>query len=67
MQIDVPSISLSELNRMTGNFGDKSLVGEGSYGKVYYATLNTGEPAAIKKFDPSVANDPEIDFSAQVE
>ncbi|KAJ4779431.1 Kinase superfamily protein [Rhynchospora pubera] len=66
MQIDVPAISLNELNRLTGNFGDKALVGEGSYGRVYYATLSSGEAAAIKKFDPSVASDPETDFSAQL-
>lgn len=67
MQIDIPAISLSELHRITGNFSDKALVGEGSYGRVYYATLSSGEATAIKKFDPSVANDPEIDFFAQVE
>jgi hypothetical protein len=66
-EIDVPAISLSELNRITGNFGTKSLVGEGSYGKVHYGTLSTGETAAIKKFDPNVANDPDTEFSAQVE
>lgn len=66
MQIDVPAIPLSELNRITGNFGTKALVGEGSYGRVFYANLSSGEAVAIKKFDPSVANDPEVDFTAQV-
>ncbi|XP_078179113.1 putative protein kinase At2g41970 [Carex rostrata] len=66
MQIDVPAIPLSELNRITGNFGTKALVGEGSYGRVFYANLSSGEAVAIKKFDPSVANDPEVDFTAQL-
>ncbi|KAJ3672848.1 hypothetical protein LUZ60_006222 [Juncus effusus] len=66
LQIDLPAISLADLNRLTGNFGEKALVGEGSYGRVYYATLSSGEPAAIKKFDPTVSNEPEVDFSAQL-
>ncbi|KAG8062382.1 hypothetical protein GUJ93_ZPchr0003g16782 [Zizania palustris] len=51
LPIEVPALPLSELNRLTGNFGDRSLVGEGSYGRVYRATLSTGEAAAVKMFD----------------
>ncbi|RRT38154.1 hypothetical protein B296_00049505 [Ensete ventricosum] len=65
LPIEIPAISMSELNRLTNNFSDKALVGEGSYGRVFRATLNTGEPAAIKKLDPSASNEPDTDFAAQ--
>ncbi|RZR72335.1 hypothetical protein BHM03_00012750 [Ensete ventricosum] len=66
LPIEIPAIPLAELNRLTSNFGQKALVGEGSYGQVYRATLSTGEPVAIKKLDPSASNDPDSDFAAQV-
>ncbi|RRT71116.1 hypothetical protein B296_00026971 [Ensete ventricosum] len=65
LPIEIPAIPLAELNRLTSNFGQKALVGEGSYGQVYRATLSTGEPVAIKKLDPSASNDPDSDFAAQ--
>ncbi|KAF3486164.1 hypothetical protein F2Q69_00052503 [Brassica cretica] len=38
----------------TENFGSKALIGEGSYGRVYYATLNDGVTVALKKLDVSL-------------
>uniref|UniRef100_N1QPC4 Serine/threonine-protein kinase PBS1 n=1 Tax=Aegilops tauschii TaxID=37682 RepID=N1QPC4_AEGTA len=38
--IDVPAIPLDELNKMTNNFNDKALIGEGSYGRVYKAMVS---------------------------
>lgn len=65
LPIETPAISLEELNRLTGNFGSKALIGEGSYGRVFYAKLSNGEAAAIKKLDaPSQEQD--NDFAAQV-
>ncbi|CAM8984825.1 unnamed protein product [Rhodiola kirilowii] len=55
--IEVPQLSLEELKEKTDNFGSKSLIGEGSYGRVYYATLNSGKAVAVKKLD--VSSDPE--------
>ncbi|KAL5700377.1 non-specific serine/threonine protein kinase [Ranunculus cassubicifolius] len=49
--IAVPSISVDEVKDVTDNFGTKALVGEGSYGRVYYGVLRNGLPAAIKKLD----------------
>lgn len=66
MNIEVPSFPLSELNRFTNNFSDNALIGEGSYGRVYRATLSSEETAALKKLDPSVCQDPESDFVSQV-
>ncbi|TVU47811.1 hypothetical protein EJB05_07420 [Eragrostis curvula] len=66
LPIDVPAISMGELNNITGNFGQRALIGEGSYGQIYRATLTSGEPVAIKKLDPSVSKDSTADFSAQL-
>lgn len=52
---------------MTGNFGSKSLIGEGSYGRVYYATLSESQTAAIKKLDTSSgSDDSEEEFRSQL-
>ncbi|GAV63977.1 Pkinase_Tyr domain-containing protein [Cephalotus follicularis] len=64
LPLEIPAISLVELNKMTGNFGQKALIGEGSYGRVFYATLSNGQAAAIKKLDSSEEPDP--DFAAQL-
>ncbi|KAF8396036.1 hypothetical protein HHK36_017648 [Tetracentron sinense] len=66
LPIETPALSLNELNRLTSNFGAKALIGEGSYGRVFYATLSTGEAAAIKKLDASTSQEPDSDFSAQL-
>lgn len=66
MPIDVPAVPLAELNRLTGNFGAGSLVGEGSYGRVYRAKLSTGEAAAVKVFDNGGSGQPEAEFCAQL-
>eukprot|EP00249_Psilotum_nudum_P010631 c22663_g1_i1 orf=667-1770(-) len=62
--IDVPALSVEELGEATDNFGAKALIGEGSYGRVYYATLADGRGAAIKKLDAS--KQPDQEFLAQV-
>ena len=49
--IEAPDLSLDELKELTFNFGAKTLIGEGSYGRVYYATLRDYQPAKIKKLD----------------
>ncbi|PPD97870.1 hypothetical protein GOBAR_DD05124 [Gossypium barbadense] len=62
--IAIPAITVDELKEMTDNFGMKSLIGEGSYGRVYYGILKSGKAAAIKKLDSS--KQPEQEFLAQV-
>ncbi|XP_021291038.1 pto-interacting protein 1-like isoform X2 [Herrania umbratica] len=62
--IAVPAISVDELKEMTDNFGTKSVIGEGSYGRVYYGILKSGQAAAIKKLDSS--KQPDQEFLAQV-
>jgi hypothetical protein len=66
LPIEIPALSLDELNRMTANFGTKALIGEGSYGRVFYAKLSNGMAAAIKKLDVSSSQEPDTDFAAQV-
>jgi hypothetical protein len=66
LPIEIPAISLDELHRLTGNFGTKALIGEGSYGRVFYTKLSNGQDAAIKKLDTSSSQEPDSDFAAQV-
>uniref|UniRef100_A0A2P2LGX6 Uncharacterized protein MANES_05G010300 n=1 Tax=Rhizophora mucronata TaxID=61149 RepID=A0A2P2LGX6_RHIMU len=62
--IEVPEISPDELKEVTDNFGPNSLIGEGSYGRVYHGVLKIGQAAAIKKLDAS--KQPDDEFLAQV-
>jgi len=62
--IAVPSIPVEELKEITDNFGTNALIGEGSYGRVYYGILKNGKATAIKKLDAS--KQPDQEFQAQV-
>lgn len=66
LPIEVPAMSLGELNRLTSNFGSKALVGEGSYGRVFLAKLSNGQLAAVKKLDTSSSQEPDSEFEAQL-
>lgn len=44
--------SIRELRTLTKGFSKEHEIGEGSFGKVYYAKLKTGEEVAIKKANP---------------
>lgn len=68
LPIEIPAIPLNELNRLTSNFGQDALIGEGSYGRVFFAKLSDGRDAAIKKLDTggnSTAEE-DADFAAQL-
>ncbi|XP_030539800.2 pto-interacting protein 1-like isoform X2 [Rhodamnia argentea] len=62
--IEVPAVPVDELKEITDNFGTDALIGEGSYGRVYYGLLKSGQAAAIKKLDAS--KQPDDEFLAQV-
>ena len=64
--IEVPALSLEELKEKTENFGSKALIGEGSYGRVYYASLNNGKAVAVKKLDVSSEPETNVEFLTQV-
>ncbi|KAB2599218.1 pto-interacting protein 1-like [Pyrus ussuriensis x Pyrus communis] len=64
LPIAVAAIPVNELKDLTDNFGMKSLIGEGSYGRVYHGVLKSGPAAAIKKLDSS--KQPEREFLSQV-
>ncbi|KAG8646865.1 hypothetical protein MANES_09G037100v8 [Manihot esculenta] len=66
LPIEIPSVSLDELNRITDNFGNDALIGEGSYGRVFFAKLNDDVDVAIKKLDTSTSQEPDSDFAAQL-
>jgi pto-interacting protein 1 len=63
--ISIPVLSLDELIQKTDDFGSKALIGEGSYGRVYYAELDNGTKLAVKKLD-SNENEPTTEFLTQV-
>ncbi|GAB2282101.1 cleavage polyadenylation factor subunit pti1 [Dionaea muscipula] len=64
LPIAVPAITVDELKEVTDNFGTNALIGEGSYGRVYYGMLKNERAAAIKKLDAS--KQPDDEFLAQV-
>eukprot|EP00250_Pteridium_aquilinum_P013161 c21168_g1_i1 orf=390-1478(-) len=64
--IDAPLISLDALKEATDNFGPKSLIGEGSYGRVYFGHVVNGRAAAIKKLDENNQQEVDNEFLAQV-
>ncbi|XP_050212523.1 PTI1-like tyrosine-protein kinase 1 isoform X2 [Mercurialis annua] len=64
--IEVPALSLEELKEKTDNFGSKALIGEGSYGRVYYANLDNGKAVAVKKLDVASEQESNIEFLTQV-
>uniref|UniRef100_A0A0E0JHP1 Protein kinase domain-containing protein n=1 Tax=Oryza punctata TaxID=4537 RepID=A0A0E0JHP1_ORYPU len=48
----VSTISLGILKKITRNFSNSALVGEGSRSKVFYGVLKDGNESAVKKLDP---------------
>ncbi|KAG1326100.1 putative Pto-interacting protein 1 [Cocos nucifera] len=62
--IAVPAILLDEIKEITKNFSNETLIGEGSYAKVYYGVLKSGEKSAIKKLDAS--KQPDQEYLAQL-
>lgn len=62
--IAVPIIPVDEIREVTKNFGDEALIGEGSFGRVYFGVLRNGRSAAVKKLDSS--KQPDQEFLAQV-
>ncbi|CAI0541223.1 unnamed protein product [Linum tenue] len=64
--IQVPALSLDEMKEKTDNFGSKALIGEGSYGRVYYANLDDGKAVAVKKLDVSSEPETNNEFLTQV-
>ncbi|KAK9075828.1 hypothetical protein SSX86_004157 [Deinandra increscens subsp. villosa] len=64
--IEAPSLSLDELNKMTDNFGRESLIGEGTYCRLFHGKLSTGEEVVIKKLDTSSLSNSESDFKEKL-
>ncbi|XP_047334772.1 PTI1-like tyrosine-protein kinase 1 isoform X2 [Impatiens glandulifera] len=65
LPIEVPTLSLEDIKEKTENFGSKALIGEGSYGRVYYASLDE-KAVAVKKLDVSSETESNNDFLSQV-
>ncbi|KQK07683.1 hypothetical protein BRADI_2g36980v3 [Brachypodium distachyon] len=58
--IAVPTIPMDEIREVTKGFGDEALIGEGSFGRVYFGVLRNGRSAAVKKLDSSKQPDQEL-------
>ena len=62
-----PGVPAGGAEPLTGNFGDRALIGEGSYGRVYRAKLGSGELVAVKMFDNgSSSGQSEAEFCEQL-
>lgn len=64
--IEVPALSWDELKEKTDNFGSNALIGEGSYGRVYFASLSNGNSVALKKLDAAPEPESDNEFLTQV-
>ncbi|KAJ1271655.1 hypothetical protein BS78_06G143100 [Paspalum vaginatum] len=49
--VEVPEVPLRELNDITACFSGDKLIGQGSYAKVYRATLRGGRPVVVKRLE----------------
>ncbi|KAI3733051.1 hypothetical protein L1987_64267 [Smallanthus sonchifolius] len=66
LPIEAPKLPLADLIKMTGNFGSRALLGDGSYCQVYYAKLSDEQEAIIKKLDTGSSPEPDFDFTNQL-
>ncbi|CAI5992108.1 unnamed protein product [Closterium sp. NIES-65] len=58
-EVSVPRMTIADFKAMTNNFNPSSMLGEGSFGRVYRGDLN-GRAVAIKKLD--AGSQPEDEF-----
>ncbi|KAI5057316.1 hypothetical protein GOP47_0027331 [Adiantum capillus-veneris] len=64
--IKAPALSMDEVRQATENFGSNSLIGEGSFGRVYLGRLKDGSSVAIKRLDVGNPQESDNEFLAQV-
>ncbi|KAK1621161.1 hypothetical protein QYE76_026678 [Lolium multiflorum] len=51
--VPLPTISMDEVREITQNFSNDAFIGEGGYGRVFFAVLKDGQQCALKKLNPS--------------
>nr|XP_043630368.1 receptor-like protein kinase FERONIA [Erigeron canadensis] len=67
LTIESPSLSLDELNKITGNFGTECLIEENlDCYQVFHGKLSNGKEVIIKKFNTSSLTDAESEFIEKV-
>ncbi|KAK3142226.1 hypothetical protein QOZ80_4BG0343850 [Eleusine coracana subsp. coracana] len=49
--VEVPEVPLREVNEITGCFSGEKLIGQGSYAKVYRATMRNGRHVVVKRLE----------------
>ncbi|KAL6623557.1 hypothetical protein ACP70R_033436 [Stipagrostis hirtigluma subsp. patula] len=60
------NLPLEDLRKITDNFSDERLLGEGAFGKVYKGVLLNGDMVAVKKFTSSMPEINERQFENEV-
>ncbi|CAN4091108.1 unnamed protein product [Withania somnifera] len=58
---------MDEVNILTDNFGEKALIAEGPYGRVYGAKLSNGQQIAIKQLDTNFSPESDSVFLDQLQ
>ncbi|XP_042430271.1 PTI1-like tyrosine-protein kinase 3 isoform X1 [Zingiber officinale] len=64
--IEASVFTLEELKEKTYNFNSEALIGQGSYGRVYFAALDDGTQVALKKLDSTAESKTNTHFLFQV-
>uniref|UniRef100_A0A0D9W6J6 Protein kinase domain-containing protein n=2 Tax=Leersia perrieri TaxID=77586 RepID=A0A0D9W6J6_9ORYZ len=49
--VEVPEVSVKELNEITNFFSNENLIGQGSYAKVYRVLMRGARPAVVKRLE----------------
>ncbi|TVU30553.1 hypothetical protein EJB05_22183, partial [Eragrostis curvula] len=50
--VDVPELTVQELQKATGSFSPSRQIGKGRFATVYWASMQNGRIAAAKRLDP---------------
>ncbi|CAM0904074.1 unnamed protein product [Alopecurus aequalis] len=51
LTVEVPAVTLREINEITDSFSAERLIGQGSYAKVYKVTLRSARQAVVKRLE----------------
>ncbi|XP_047322343.1 receptor protein kinase TMK1-like [Impatiens glandulifera] len=67
IHIDIGTMSIGELRRMTNNFSQENILGRGGFGTVYKGVLNDGTNIAVKRMESGVMGEKGFDeFKSEI-
>ncbi|GJN35249.1 hypothetical protein PR202_gb23999 [Eleusine coracana subsp. coracana] len=64
--LELHSLKLEDLRKITNNFADEQLLGEGGFGKVYKGVLQNGDMVAVKKLMSTMPDTKDRQFENEV-